>query len=166
MGTREDTAEHVRKRVHAERERQKITMAQLAQALSSRGIRTYATTIAKIEAGDRAVRIEELAAMAEIFGVGVDTLLGQQIPPEEQLARVMRGGVGIAHEVMRDIYLHQRRVAEFRQNLTLMAEEHASPALAQVADQAALVIHNMRACSAALIGLLALTIESESDDDT
>jgi transcriptional regulator with XRE-family HTH domain len=159
MGTREDTAEHVRKRVHAERERQKTTMAQLAQALTARGIRTYATTIAKIEAGDRAVRIEELAAMAEIFDVPVDSLLGPRGRPDGKLALVMRGGEDAAHTALRDIRVHLRTIAELSDNLAVItADTQPRPQLQQVIDQAQQVIRDLRVASASLIGLVALAM--------
>jgi hypothetical protein len=37
----------------------------------------HPTTIAKIEAGDRAVRIDEATALADIFEVSLDSLLGR-----------------------------------------------------------------------------------------
>jgi transcriptional regulator with XRE-family HTH domain len=47
--------------------------------LSDRGIRgIYPTTVAKIEAGDRAVRIDELTSIADLFGVSLDRLLGRR----------------------------------------------------------------------------------------
>jgi len=51
-------------------------MAAMADMLRAKGLTAYPTTIAKIEAGDRAVQIDELVAFAEIFEVSVDTLLG------------------------------------------------------------------------------------------
>lgn len=37
----------------------------------------YPTTVAKIEAGERAARIDEIVAVADIFGVTVDALVGR-----------------------------------------------------------------------------------------
>jgi hypothetical protein len=46
--------------------------------LSDNGIDgVYPTTIAKIEAGDRAVRIDELVGIASLFGASTDLLLGR-----------------------------------------------------------------------------------------
>src|SRR5690349_11438259 len=50
----------------------------------------YASTIAKIEAGDRAVRIDEPARIADLFEVSVDALLGRKVGTEQDLAFTMR----------------------------------------------------------------------------
>ena len=51
----------------------------------------YASAVAKIESGQRAVRIEEAEAIAELFGVSVDSLLGRQVGVERDLAYSLRG---------------------------------------------------------------------------
>ena len=38
----------------------------------------HATTVAKIEAGSRSVRINEAVAIADLFGVSLDSLLGRK----------------------------------------------------------------------------------------
>lgn len=49
---------------------------QLADEIGRRtGMPIFSTTISRIESGDRAVRIDELNACAEIFGVTADALL-------------------------------------------------------------------------------------------
>lgn len=51
----------------------------MAKLLSDKGLAVYPTTIAKIEAGERAVKTDELVAIADLFGVSVDALLGRQV---------------------------------------------------------------------------------------
>ena len=41
----------------------------------------HATTIAKIEAGSRSVRINEAVGIADLFEVSLDTLLGRKSGP-------------------------------------------------------------------------------------
>lgn len=53
------------------------SQAFLAKLLQDKGLGVYATTITKIEAGDRAAQIDEIVAVAELFEVSVDTLLGR-----------------------------------------------------------------------------------------
>ena len=48
------------------------------------------TTIAKIEAGTRAVRIDEAAAIADLLGVSVDHLLGRRARPKSDLVHALR----------------------------------------------------------------------------
>ncbi len=52
----------------ATRTHRKMSQAELAKALSARGIAAHATTIAKIEAGDRAVRLDEAVELCIILG--------------------------------------------------------------------------------------------------
>ncbi|QCQ93031.1 helix-turn-helix transcriptional regulator [Rhodococcus sp. SGAir0479] len=75
--------EGFRRRVKFERERREWTQAELADQLNARGGtfgKFYPSTIAKIEnpAGDkpRAIRLDEAAALADVFGVGIDEMLG------------------------------------------------------------------------------------------
>lgn len=57
----------------------------MAELLSLEGFQFYGSTIAKIEAGDRAVTIAEAAAFAGIFGVSLDSLLGRNVNLENDL---------------------------------------------------------------------------------
>jgi transcriptional regulator with XRE-family HTH domain len=64
--------------MRAHRERLGWSQADLAKRLSDTGVPgVYPTTIAKIEAGDRAVRVDELDGLATVFGASVDLLLGR-----------------------------------------------------------------------------------------
>ncbi|SHV28300.1 Uncharacterised protein [Mycobacteroides abscessus subsp. abscessus] len=63
----------------ATRTHRKMSQAELAKALSARGIAAHATTIAKIEAGDRAVRLDEAVELCIILGGA----LGDLFPPGE-----------------------------------------------------------------------------------
>ncbi len=58
--------------------------------LADRGVSTYATTVAKIEGGDRAVRIDEAVAIADVFGMSLDAFLGRGQSSEAQLVDVLR----------------------------------------------------------------------------
>ncbi len=68
-----------RERVKRERDRRKWSQADLANLLSDKGIKgIYPTTIAKVESGERAVRIDEAAALADLFEVSLDALMGRR----------------------------------------------------------------------------------------
>lgn len=60
--------------------------------LGDKGIKgIYPTTIAKIESGERAVRIDEAAALADLFEVSLDALLGRRHNSrEDELAYSLR----------------------------------------------------------------------------
>jgi hypothetical protein len=53
-------------------------MGKMANQLSKRGFKAYDSTIAKIEAGDRSVSIDEAAVIADIFEISLDSLLGRK----------------------------------------------------------------------------------------
>src|SRR5258705_8927715 len=85
MGKNERAAAYFRKQVRAERERRGWSQSQVAELLRGKGFRVHTTTIAKIEAGDRAVPIDEASAIADVFGTSLDRLLGRGVGPEQDL---------------------------------------------------------------------------------
>lgn len=69
-----------RERVYAERTRRgrEWSQAELAKRLQAKGLRhMLPSTVAKIEIGERAVRIDEASALADLFAMSVDELLGR-----------------------------------------------------------------------------------------
>jgi transcriptional regulator with XRE-family HTH domain len=64
-------------RFREERERRGWTRQNIVNAFERRGLYVHITTITKIEAGNRAITIEELAAYADIYGVSMDALAGR-----------------------------------------------------------------------------------------
>lgn len=82
MGSEKPVETRFRERVFAERKRRDWSQADVATMLRDKGIQSiYPTTIAKIESGERAVRIDEASALADIFEVSLDTLLGRSAAP-------------------------------------------------------------------------------------
>ena len=76
--TRDD---YFSKRLRAEREQRGWSQADMAKRLSAKDIPMHWTTIAKIEAGDRSVRIVEAVGIADLFDVPLDALLGRSADP-------------------------------------------------------------------------------------
>jgi transcriptional regulator with XRE-family HTH domain len=63
----------------------------MAQKLcDATGAKWHPTTIAKIEAGDRSVRIDEAVAIAEVLEVPLDVLVGSKGGLEEDFAYALR----------------------------------------------------------------------------
>jgi transcriptional regulator with XRE-family HTH domain len=87
-----------REQLRVERGRRGWSQADVAQMLSDKGIPAYPTTIAKIEAGDRAVKIDEATGIADLFGVSLDRLLGRNLDPNGDLIYTLRGLLGAAQE--------------------------------------------------------------------
>lgn len=79
MGDRGLLGNRLRERLRAERERRGWSQAHTAMLLShDAGDGIYPTTVAKIEAGDREVRVIELDAYAGLFGMTIDALMGRR----------------------------------------------------------------------------------------
>jgi transcriptional regulator with XRE-family HTH domain len=98
MGRKPGAEDYFRKRLRPERERRKWSQAHMAKLLSARGIEVHPTTIAKIEAGDRSARIDEVAAIADLFEVSLDTLLGRSTTPKTDRMYAFRALMDAAHQ--------------------------------------------------------------------
>lgn len=79
MGSKKWTEVYFSKRLKDERDRRGWTQAELAKLLSDKlNASMHWTTIAKIEKGERSVRIDEAAGIADLFDTSVDSLLGRK----------------------------------------------------------------------------------------
>lgn len=83
------------KRVQVERTNRGWSQAEMARMLSDNGVEPmHPTTVAKIESGQRSVRINEAVGIAELFEASVDSLLGRkpgaQINELEYSLRLLR----------------------------------------------------------------------------
>lgn len=78
MVNRGIVADLFRVELKAERVRRGLSQQQVADAIDRKcGVQMFGSTIAKIERGERDVRIDELAAFSDLFGVSTDALLGK-----------------------------------------------------------------------------------------
>lgn len=97
MGNKKWVVDHFSQRLRSERESRGWSQAEMAEMLTDRGAAMHWTTVAKIERGERAVRIDEAAAAADLLGVSVDWLLGRKTAaPANELAHTLRGVVDTA----------------------------------------------------------------------
>jgi transcriptional regulator with XRE-family HTH domain len=79
MGRQSALETRFRERVTDARKFRKWSQADLAKKLKDKGIHgIYPTTVAKIESGERAVRIDEAAALADLFDMSLDVLMGRR----------------------------------------------------------------------------------------
>jgi len=147
MGRQGRIGERFREHLKTERERRDWSQSDMAKMLSDKGIQgVYPTTIAKLEAGDRAVRIDELTAIADLFEVSTDALLGRKVGLENDLAYTLRGVLETARQsaaqiaAIRDT-LHDR----FRDLLTMEFD-----GLYDLGDDAAQALQALTDSSAAL----------------
>lgn len=91
MGNSRDMAHYFRDRVREGRKALQWSQADLAKHLSERGIGVvHPSVIGKIEAGERSVRVDEAAAIADLFNVSVDSLLGRRIDEDAERDYALR----------------------------------------------------------------------------
>lgn len=100
MGRHQDAEYRFRQRLLDERRRRGWSQAQVANLLRDRGLQVHPTTVAKIEAGERAAKIDEVAAIADIFEVSVDMLLGRSTAPKNDDLYALRALLDMAQQAM------------------------------------------------------------------
>jgi transcriptional regulator with XRE-family HTH domain len=66
-----------RKRLRAARRGRGLTQKEIADHLSARGIPLSDSIVAKMERGERKATLDEMCALADIFEMSLDTLLGR-----------------------------------------------------------------------------------------
>ncbi|MGO9251644.1 MAG: helix-turn-helix domain-containing protein [Mycobacterium sp.] len=86
---REELESQFGQRVRAEREARGWSQEELARRLTAKGLPIHPTTVSKMEwdGKPRSVRIAEVIALAELFRVSTDELLGRSAPSPAELAR-------------------------------------------------------------------------------
>ena len=125
--------------------------------LADRGVATYATTVAKIEAGDRAVRLDEAVAIADIFGMSLDVFLGRNQSPERELA-----------DLLRSLQATARQATEFATaSSAALRDRSAELAAFQFGERDALVADTNAACDALTQAAVALrkVLQIKTSDD-
>ena len=85
MANKKWTEHHFSKALKDQRDGRNLSQDQLAKLLAEKDIHMHWTTIAKIEKGERSVRIDEAAAIADIFDMSVDALLGRKPSAQRDL---------------------------------------------------------------------------------
>lgn len=94
------------------------TQPQMADLLSEKGITPmHATTIAKIEAGVRSVRINEAVGIADLLDVPLDALLGRQRHDHTTLTFALATLMGYVTDCQRQIREAQGNAADIAEQL-------------------------------------------------
>jgi transcriptional regulator with XRE-family HTH domain len=117
MGKQTRIETYFRNRLKNERERRGWSLADMANRLSDKGINFHMTTVAKIEAGQRAVRIDEAAAIADLFEVSLDALLGRGAGLEDDLAYSLRSMKETVRRVRAQVQPMLTEIADARDEL-------------------------------------------------
>ena len=111
MGSQKWTDKRFGERLKAKRDYRGWSQADMAKMLSDKGIQPmHPSTVAKIEAGDRSVRINEAVGIADLFEVSLDSLLGRKPGTQRNdltyLLRALRQSsqqVGASLETIREL---------------------------------------------------------------
>jgi transcriptional regulator with XRE-family HTH domain len=100
------------------------TQSQMADMLSEKGIAPmHSTTLAKIEAGTRSVRINEAVAIADLLGVSVDALLGRQRHDDTTLTFALVTLMGYVTDCQRQIREAQGTAADIAEQVDDLPEQ-------------------------------------------
>jgi transcriptional regulator with XRE-family HTH domain len=105
MENRPPDIDPFRERMTYERKQRGWSQAEVAEMLTARGVdKMHHTTVAKIEGGDREVKLDEAAALADLYGLSLDEMLGRnRASPDNEVVHGIR--------VLRDqARLHQAEV--------------------------------------------------------
>jgi transcriptional regulator with XRE-family HTH domain len=131
------------KQVRDLRKSQGLSQARLAELLRDKGFNAaHPSTVAKVEGGDRATTLDEVAAYAAVFGVSIDLLLGQP-KGDGDVARVVRR---LAQTALMGQWQASSVEAELREAVAVLnSHEHLATLVAE-AEKAA---HALAAAAAA-----------------
>lgn len=152
MSKRGKVGDQLRVRLRTERERRGWSQSHLAkQAMAAGTGSMHPATIAKIEAGDRGVQIDEAVAFANIFGVSVDALVGR-VSHSGDLMWAISKLTGVAHKSIPEIdIINQRIVGELKDVCEYAQYERRS--IDGVIQSAAVVCERLSATHEALTQL-------------
>lgn len=145
MGKKESIASQFGQRLKAERERRAWSQGDVAERLYAKGLPVYATTIGKIEAGKRAIRIDELSAVADLFGVSVDALIGRESSANDLVWTISRI-TSTAQKCVNEVNSVGERIFGELQDVIHYAAQgpHSVNGLIDTADRAVTALKNAR----------------------
>jgi transcriptional regulator with XRE-family HTH domain len=163
MGRRELIDAQFGKRVREERERRRWSQEDLAKRLTVKGIPTYPSTIAKIEATrkPRAVRLGEAIGIADLFEVALDALLGRQGPDDSTLTFALSVLGDYAGDAQRQIQHAQQVASDIDDQLESVEESFDVPGiddLRQVAQNIDAALQTAQSSASTLAALVSASI--------
>ncbi|WP_175611255.1 helix-turn-helix domain-containing protein [Mycobacterium sp. SP-6446] len=127
MGNRPANMDRFRERIFHERDRRNWSQAEVAKRLTAMGIdNMHPTTVAKIEAGDREVKLDEAAAMADLYGLPLDTLLGRRPKGVRDLHYVLGALTDAAFTARTELYRVSKTVRDRLDDIPSDFERHDS----------------------------------------
>jgi transcriptional regulator with XRE-family HTH domain len=123
MGRARFVAKEFGERVRNGRKPLNWSQADLSKRLSANGFpHIYPTTVAKIESGERSVRVEEAAAIADLYGTSLDALLGRNVDADAELSFVLRGITSSAERSAKQVGEIVTEMEQAREDLGTLGE--------------------------------------------
>jgi transcriptional regulator with XRE-family HTH domain len=130
MGRQASVGDQLRQRIQSERERRGLSQADVADYLTRKGIPCYRTTITKIEAGMRDARVDEISAIADMFGISLDALTGRT-PRDTDLLWAVSKLTGNAQKMSTEVSALRLRFIADAEDVRAIADDfHAADLLA------------------------------------
>lgn len=124
MGRVQDRFSEALKALRKER---RWSQGELEKRLAAKGIQLHATTIAKIEKGERPVNITEAAAIADLFGRSMDELSGRGWPDDSTLTFAMVTALNYVGDAQKQTMQVLDTVGDIGDMLEDVAERFDSP---------------------------------------
>lgn len=145
------------------------SQSQLEKMLAEKGIHLHWTTIAKIEKGERSVRIDEAAAIADLFDTSVDALLGRQLPDDSTLTFAITTLLGYVRDADNQIAQARHIATDIEEQLGDAVDRFESPyieVLQRTTRAMAGHLDKARGLASKLVHIASLAIVDEGKETT
>jgi transcriptional regulator with XRE-family HTH domain len=160
---------HFSEALKEQRKRRDWSQSQLEKMLADKGVHLHWTTIAKIEKGERSVRIDEAAAIADLFDMSVDALLGRQLPDDTTLTFAMTTLLDYVRDADTKLVQARGTATDIDEQLEDAADRFDSPhieALQRTARDMARHLDKARVVARKLVHVASLAIVDEGKETT
>lgn len=165
MGRENWTDKRFGERIREEREARGWSQADVARKLSAAGIRPmHPTTVSKIEAAERSVRITEAVGIAELFEMSLDNLLGR--PDDSGVVFALTTLCSYAGDAERQIKRAQEVAADIGDQLEAVEESfdlNGLDDLRQVANKMGESLQTSQSTATRLVALVSGAIVEAAD---
>ena len=133
----ESAAQRVGANVTLYRERADMPKVALVRTMAERGFAWHSVTLSRIEGGVQSLKLEEAAALADIFGVPVHLFL---LPPAETQATdalyAVRRSVLSAHEALAAAAVALLEAGSAAEHRARLFDQHDSPRVQEAREDA------------------------------
>lgn len=126
--------EQIGTRIADRRKARGWSQADLSKRLKARGVTVYANMLHKIESGDRSIRVDELSAIATVFGVSADELLGRRVRLSDDPTATLHAMTRATYQAASQAYIGAENMRNRAEDLIILIGE-SEPDLHTLARQ-------------------------------